>query len=414
MKKTQPPLYTEMPDYTPEDHYVFVSYSHKDSDVVYADLEKLYDLGVKFWYDKGLEAGSDLWFTQIEKRVRDPRCVAVIFYLSPYVFVSESIEKEIRLLKNSDGEEKSYFSINIGNKNTTELFDDTVHLSQEEKSKRNSKRTMLISETFDDDYPYIGRSSNPNDLSHIENLYAQLKKYNITSEQNLRDLELMGYEFLQHVVNSNGIRTVKFGTYPQEEVKMFSIWKKDLVDIGNDYFTRGDEKYKYKNEKYFRVEPILWRVLKYQDKKLLLLSDKCLDCQQYHDEPRAVYWEESFIRKWLNEDFFSVAFTNDEAFLLTPIDGDLVSMPRIEELMDESLTFDKTPGITPTRESMPTDYAMELGAYSGPTGTCYWWYKIPFGNASISPYVYDNGGLLNYSGAFRIMIQIDLEKYNNN
>ena len=93
MKKVQPHLYTEMSDYTPEDHYVFVSYSHKDSDVVYADLEKLYELGVKFWYDKGLEAGSDLWFTQIEKRVRDPRCVAVIFYLSPYVFVSESIEK---------------------------------------------------------------------------------------------------------------------------------------------------------------------------------------------------------------------------------------------------------------------------------------------------------------------------------
>lgn len=407
----KPLLYTDRSDYSPEDHYVFISYSHKDSDVVYSDLNKLYDLGVKYWYDKGLEVGSEVWFSQVEKRVRDPRCVAVIFYLSPYVFVSDSIEKEIKLLKNSEGEEKSYFSINIGNKNTTELFDDTVNLSLEEKTKRNSKRTMLISETFDDDYPYIGRSCDPNDFSHIDNLYSKLKKYNITSEQNIRDLELLGYEFLKHTVNSNGIRTVQFGSYPQEEVKMFSIWKKDLVDIGNGYYERVDAKYKLKNDKYFLVEPILWRVLNYENKKLLLLSDKCLDCQLYHDEPRQVYWEETFIRKWLNNDFLKEAFLDYEKDALIRIDGDLVTMPKFEDLLDENLTFEATPQITPTRECMPTDYAVEQGAYSGPTGTCYWWYKIPFGNASISPFVYDNGGLLNYSGAFRVMIQIDLEKY---
>ena len=406
----KPLIYTDRPDYSPEDHYVFISYSHKDSDVVYSDLDKLYELGVKFWYDKGLEVGSEVWFSQVEKRIRDPRCVAVIFYLSPYVFVSESIEREIKLLKNSDGEEKSYFSVNIGAKNTTELFDDTVELPAELKSKRNSKRTMLISETFDDDYPYIPRSTDPKDLSHMEELYEKLKKYNITSEQNVRDLELMGYEFLNHTVNSNGIRTVQFGNYPQSEVKMFSMWKKDLVSVGQDYYERVDAKYKLKNDKYFHVEPILWRVLKYEDKKLTLLTDKCLDCQEYHDEPKPVYWEEAYIRKWLNESFLLEAFSSEERSLLVDIDGDLVTMPLLEELMDTSLTFDSTPGITPTRESMPTDYAMEQGAYSGPTGTCYWWYKMPFGNASISPFVYDNGGLLNYSGAFRIMIKLDLSK----
>ena len=406
----KPLIYTDRPDYSPEDHYVFISYSHKDSDVVYSDLDKLYELGVKFWYDKGLEVGSEVWFSQVEKRIRDPRCVAVIFYLSPYVFVSESIEREIKLLKNSDGEEKSYFSVNIGAKNTTELFDDTVELPAELKSKRNSKRTMLISETFDDDYPYIPRSTDPKDLSHMEELYEKLKKYNITSEQNVRDLELMGYEFLNHTVNSNGIRTVQFGNYPQSEVKMFSMWKKDLVSVGQDYYERVDAKYKLKNDKYFHVEPILWRVLKYEDKKLTLLSDKCLDSKEYHDEPKPVYWEEAYIRKWLNESFLLEAFSSEERSLLVDIDGDLVTMPLLEELMDTSLTFDSTPGITPTRESMPTDYAMEQGAYSGPTGTCYWWYKMPFGNASISPFVYDNGGLLNYSGAFRIMIKLDLSK----
>ena len=411
MLEKMPPLYTDRPNYSPEDHYVFISYSHKDSDVVYSDLNKLYELGIKFWYDKGLDAGSEVWYSQIEKRVHDPRCVAVIFYLSPYVFVSESIEKEIRLLKNSNGEQKSYLSVNIGNKNITELFDDTINLPQEEKSKRNSKRTMLISETFDDDYPYIGRSADPEDLSHIDELFLKLKKFNITSEQDECNNELVGYEFLNYTVNSNGVRTVSFGLYPQKEIKMFSIWKKDLVDAGDNYYERKEAKYKFLNDKYFQVEPIMWRVLKYESKKLLLLSDKCLDCQVYHDEPKPVYWEESFICKWLNNDFVNIAFNEEERRLLKQIDGDLVTMPKLEDLVDEKLSFDKEYGVTPTRESVPTDYAMEKGAYSGPTGTCYWWYKMPFGNASISSYVYDNGGLLNYSGAFRVMIEIDLERF---
>ena len=411
MENKAPLLYTDRPDYTPEDHYVFISYSHKNKDVVYSDLNKLYDLGVKFWYDKGLTVGSEAWFSQVEKRIRDPRCVAVIFYLSPYIFVSEAIEREIRLLKDADGKTKSYFSINIGKKNITDLHDDSSNLPQEEKVRRNSKRTMLICETFDDDLPFIPRSNYAEDFSHIDELYEQLKKYNITIEQSRNDLELLGYEFLKHTINSNGVRTVSFGHYPQTEVKMFAIWKKDLVNVADDYCTYGEEKYKIKNGRYFRVEPIVWRVLKYENRELLLLSERCLDCQDYHDEPRVVYWEETFIRKWLNGVFLNAAFTAEEQALLGEVEGDAVTMPTLEDLTNEALTFEKTPNDTSTRESVPSDYCVELGAFSGPTGTCCWWYKLPFGNASVSPFVYDNGGLLNYPGAFRIMIKLDLKKY---
>ena len=406
---TLPSLYIDRKEYTPEDHYIFISYSHKDADIVYNDLNKLFELGVKFWYGRGLEVGSDLWYTQIERRIRDPRCVAVVFYLSPHVFASESIEKEIALLKTDDGSLKSYFSVNIGNKNTTELFDETSQLNDEERARRNSKRTRLISETFDDDYPFVGRSADANDMSHISTLYEKLRKWNITTEQNAQDLELVGYEFLHHTVNSNGIRTVMFGQYPQSEIKMFSIWKKDLVPLPKNYYRRGDELYKFKNGKYFRVEPISWRVMKYEDKTLYLLSEKCLDCREYHSIPKMVYWEETEIRNWLNNEFYNIAFNETEKALMEKIDDDYVTLPLIEDLTSADLTFDTTFNITPTRESLPTDYAMEQGAYSGPSGTCYWWYKLPYGNASLSSFVYDNGGLLNYSGAFRTMIRLDLK-----
>ena len=195
---------------------------------------------------------------------------------------------------------------------------------------------------------------------------------------------------------------------------MFSIWKKDLINIDKNICLRGTEKYFVIGEKYFRFEPIIWRVLKYSNKEMLLISDKCLDCQEYHNESKYVYWEETFIRKWLNSEFYTIAFSKAEKTLFEKIDNDFVTMPLLENLSDESLTFDRTLDVTPTRESLPTDYAMERGAYSGPTGTCYWWYKIPFGNASISPFVYDNGGLLNYSGAFRVMIKISLKRYEEN
>lgn len=409
-----PKIYKERENYTPEDHYVFISYSHANSEIVYNDLNELYDMGVKFWYDKGLEVGSSEWYRQVEQQIKDSRCVGVVFYLSPYVFTSEAIEKEISYIIGEDNKiNKSYFSINIGGKNTTNLADEVSSLPETEKVKRNSKRTSIVNTVFDDALPYIVRSDDPNDFSHIQKVYDSLRKYNITEEQNKQHDELVGYNFLQYYRTSEGSRFVEFGKYPQSEVKMFSIWMKDLIEIGDNLVQRGDEIYRVVNNKYFLMEPIRWRIMKYENKTLYLITDKCIDCQYYHDKFETVFWEDSFIRNWLNTEFYNAAFSAKEKQMLLKIENDTVSMPYINEITSPDLSFDSTYEITPSREAVATDYAMENGAYSGPTGTCYWWYKMPNGNPSISSFVYDNGGLNNYKGAFRVTIKVDLSHVDN-
>ena len=44
--------------YNGKGNYVFVSYSHKDKDIVYKDLFKLEEFGVRFWYDDDLPYGE--------------------------------------------------------------------------------------------------------------------------------------------------------------------------------------------------------------------------------------------------------------------------------------------------------------------------------------------------------------------
>ena len=45
--------------YTGDEPYLFVSYSHRDSALVYPILDKLHDLKYRLWYDESCETGND-------------------------------------------------------------------------------------------------------------------------------------------------------------------------------------------------------------------------------------------------------------------------------------------------------------------------------------------------------------------
>ena len=45
--------------YTGDEPYVFVSYSHSNSDAVYPELVWLKECGFNIWYDEGIEAGTE-------------------------------------------------------------------------------------------------------------------------------------------------------------------------------------------------------------------------------------------------------------------------------------------------------------------------------------------------------------------
>ena len=85
--------------YEGEDPYIFISYSHKDSDLVFPLINQLNSKGYRIWLDKGLN-GGDEFHAQICRHIKNAS--AVIVFLSPYSNKSRYIAKEIDVaFKNS-------------------------------------------------------------------------------------------------------------------------------------------------------------------------------------------------------------------------------------------------------------------------------------------------------------------------
>ena len=79
------------------DNYIFISYSHADSEKVYKDLQKLYDEQVNYWYDKELYVG-DKWDEVVKVIIEQDHCKGALLYISKNSLKSEAVEKEIKTI----------------------------------------------------------------------------------------------------------------------------------------------------------------------------------------------------------------------------------------------------------------------------------------------------------------------------
>ena len=63
-----------------EEPYIFVSYAHKDSDVIFKEINRLNDAGYNIWYDEGIEASSE-WPEEIANAVL--QCSLFLVFITP-------------------------------------------------------------------------------------------------------------------------------------------------------------------------------------------------------------------------------------------------------------------------------------------------------------------------------------------
>lgn len=65
--------------------------------------------------------------------------------------------------------------------------------------------------------------------------------------------------------------------------------------------------------RYFKWEPVKWKVLEVSDDDIFVMAEQTLDCQKYDSSKySSVTWETSTLRKWLNEQFIGQAFSAKE------------------------------------------------------------------------------------------------------
>ena len=172
----------------------------------------------------------------------------------------------------------------------------------------------------------------------------------------------------------------------------------DIVFLGS---------YEQDNDTTNGKEDIEWLVLAKEKNRVLVISDKALDCQPYNSSyTEEVTWEKCSLRKWLNNDFINAAFTAEER----------AKIPTVMVSTDKNPEYDTDPGnatkdrvfllsivevekyfpSNEARKCVPTEYAISNGAYTsdsytkGGKATCWWWLRSPgynrFDAASVNMY----------------------------
>ena len=99
----------------------------------------------------------------------------------------------------------------------------------------------------------------------------------------------------------------------------------------------------------YNGKPIAWKILKTEDNKMLLITKEPIAEKPFHDEIKKVTWETSYLRTWLNEEFFASFSDAQKDQILATNTGSvedkvfLFSLDEMVELVNsEKITFKTT------------------------------------------------------------------------
>lgn len=163
--------------------------------------------------------------------------------------------------------------------------------------------------------------------------------------------------------------------------------------------------------------PIEWIILERKDDKALVISKYALDAMAYNTDASSATWENCFLRKWLNNDFYNRAFSVDEK----------KNIVRGKVTADKNPEYDTNPGSDTTdnifllsiseankyfiddvsRMCTSTDYAVKNGAYTNfghmvaGRACCWWWLRSPGGAGDSVANVHDDGSVGNCGGSVK-------------
>ena len=81
------------PAYRGNDEYIFVSYAHRDANIVFPEVRRFQNLGYNVWYDEGIGAGNE-WLKDIVAHLKN--CKIFVVFISNNSMASVNVQKEIK------------------------------------------------------------------------------------------------------------------------------------------------------------------------------------------------------------------------------------------------------------------------------------------------------------------------------
>ena len=182
-----------------------------------------------------------------------------------------------------------------------------------------------------------------------------------------------------------------------------SVKSGDIISFG---------KYEQDNDSTNGTEPIEWKVLNVdnENRKALIISKKAIEAFAYEREKEGDSWQDYSLRKWLNNDFYTQAFDDDEKDYIVEsptktenysstgiLGSQSTTMDNVFLLsLDEVMKYSNLIGIC-----YPTDYVKErlwqelfyMDSFYDGDG-CYWWLSDPGAHTSIREKEFSSGRTL--------------------
>lgn len=128
--------------------------------------------------------------------------------------------------------------------------------------------------------------------------------------------------------------------------------------------------------------PIEWRVLKAEDDRVLLISEKGLACRPYNKSQLEISWPDCDLRAWLNGEFVQAAFNEEERSHILETALDAVA-EEVQATTDQvfCLSSEEAEAFFESSEArvcLPTPFAIAQGAWTdGGNGACRWMLRTP-------------------------------------
>ncbi len=264
-------------------------------------------------------------------------------------------------------------------------------------------------------------------------LFAGKRKKEIDEEISLLSIQLNDFEKIKAEIQSE-----LCGCYSEAEIKaklkkieekLLSIQKKTQItgskeeiiknlqsdEIGRKFFAKlnpeiGKEyifgSFEQDGNTSNGKEDIEWIVLDKQGDSFLLISKYGLDVKPYNTEKKDISWEHCTLRKWLNEEFYNSAFSEEEKNSIektnvvphkNPIYGTNPGNATADKVfllsIEEAKRYFKT---DEDRICMPTKQARNHKAWTNDSGACWWWLRSPGLSQNSAAGVYIGGGVSEY------------------
>ena len=153
--------------------------------------------------------------------------------------------------------------------------------------------------------------------------------------------------------------------------------QKELFEFGAYYDKSADVK-----------EPILWRALDRDGDYTFAVTEFCIDKKPYNNDFSTTSWEECSLRSWLNNEFYNLAFSEEEKARIKTTTvptsfnpstfmssgdptEDKIFLLSLEDVLGGLFNGDED------AIAKPTEYAISQGVVELDGGACYWWLRTP-------------------------------------